>query len=200
MGQVEPTLTPAGEEELLVILSLAHGRALGAVPSGATLLCGLAQVALETGRGQKVRQHNVGGITAGSSWKAQGKPWFASAVTGMSFRAYPTFEAGADDYWTQIHDRWLDAYLKFGEADPYGAALAMQTYYGGLAHAPHYPASMRSLYEEYRERPGINIVAPMAKGLPGTRRWGLRVAVALTTTALAAGAVWLLPKTKPSRS
>lgn len=78
----------------------------------------LAQAALETGRGVRLRGNNPGNVGAGENQAAY-------VVAGYRFAAYRTLRDGAAAYWILLASRCRGALRRFDDGDPIGAGHAL---------------------------------------------------------------------------
>ncbi len=160
-GSVDPDITPTAHEvqrvstpctdvELVDALRDGHRVAFGNHPAPERLGVGWAQLALESGRGQRQWCHNVGNITAGRSW--HGNFYWLDVPPPdppkLKFRAYDSHLVGAADYWTMLYDKFRSALVFFDAGDAAAAAHELGRLHYFLAPVESYSQGMASLYAE----------------------------------------------------
>jgi len=149
MQQEVPRDQPGGRptaERTRDAISAAFGRVTGEAIPVNVLRWMLVQIWLETDQGRALWRNNVGNITAGSAWSGTiWRPnWYyepgpdASARTRelhelmlqgrapSAFRAYPSLEAGAEDYVRVVMRQFPQLYRAMYDGDASGVALAVR--------------------------------------------------------------------------
>jgi hypothetical protein len=161
MPQVEVVFTPLLEVEFLLALRDGHTAAFGAPPRPPRLHTAMAQVALETGRGAKLKRNNFGNET---TWGTDGGAYFE--LTGpeydaddtppttktLKYRVYATAADGAAAYWALLARAYPASLATFDEGDAAETARALKRAKYYSAPLTTYEAGMVSLYAEYARR------------------------------------------------
>jgi flagellar protein FlgJ len=150
--QVEPRRTPAAPSQIRAAIAGAYARQTGSAAPPALLDVLTAHVSHETARGERMFNHNFGGIkaTGGPGAVARYATRELDAAGGEhhlvdGFRAYGSLAEGAADYVATMRERFgaaLPAAAR-GDADGFAAALKQRGYF--TAHLEDYASSMRSL-------------------------------------------------------
>lgn len=169
--QIAYKSTPLSDTALANVLRAGYHQAFGSDPTAEVLANGWAQVALETGRGQKIYNNNFGNIKATDDWIKSGQPYAVKETSEFTssgkhykdlakWKAYPSPEAGAAGYWKLIGNRYKKAMDWMAAGDPQSAtvALAMNKYF--TADIGKYAKGVGSLYNEF-----MNKIAPTLPGL-----------------------------------
>jgi hypothetical protein len=190
--------TPASVDGITDAVRSAWTSLAGSAPSAKLLRSLVALVLIETARGKSIQNHNVGNISASSSYvgSAWRPPWYdfegGTAVTDRNlhlhqemlagrapsaFRAYPTLTAGATDFVRLLRTSNYANVIEAGEsgdAEEFRAALAKR--YSKDYDKPGTTASFEQLFREL--------------GDVGGGGMGFGVAVAIGAAAVAAGTWW----------
>lgn len=148
--EVARVVTPITELELLAAVRDGHRVAFGTPPSPERLGIAWAQLALETGRGARCNNNNIGNLTTGKKWLGDR---FTIAVPPpdppkLTFRAYSSPLVGASDYWVLIFDRFPTVLPLFDRGDAIAAAVELGRRKYFLAPVTQYAKGMSSLYAE----------------------------------------------------
>lgn len=165
MSEVPKMKTPLGSLELAAVLRDAHHNVFGVDIPKNRLAMAWAQCALEHGRGAAIFCHNLGNITAPSSWAGDyyayhftrkenphDAPAGDSPTFVMKFRAHADFVDGARDYWRVISGRYASCLPHFDAGDAAGAAhaLKLKGYY--TANEADYARNMVALFAEFNRK------------------------------------------------
>lgn len=187
MPEVPKVATPPGEDLAVKAIAAQVLPSIGAMTQEAGRLI-LAQVWLETGRGESMFNNNWGNITAGSSWLGDywRPPWFNKTEVDalpdgarktkllalhqqmlegkapQKFRAYSSMSEGLRDYIARLNREFhaiVDA-AKTGSPDAYADAIRSSGY--NRDADPSTADSLRSLMHEF-ERKGYFSNFPKAQ-------------------------------------
>lgn len=131
-AHAEPRLTPLSEVALAHALIAGHRDAFGKRVPGHRLAVAWAQVALETGRGKRVRGNDLGNV-------------------GGRLVAYRTPRQGAEAYWKAVA-KCKPALGYFDVGDARGAAEQLGRCGYFRADPGTYSAGMASLREDFNRR------------------------------------------------
>ncbi len=141
---VKRVSTPIEVVELARVLKEGHKKAFGKYPSNNRLAVGWAQVALESGQGKIVYNHNLGCITS-----SKNRPYY---IKKHRFRAHKTFLEGATDYWKVVHKMCKSAFIYFDKGQPYNAALRLKQCGYYESNASQYGKAMTQLYWKAKKK------------------------------------------------
>jgi len=154
MSEVSAVFTPCSETDLLALLHEGHVKAFDEDPSPERLGFAWAQMALEMGRGKKIRCGNFGNITVSKSWTGD---FFTLHVPPpdppvLRFRAYPSLLTGATGYWSFMDQRFHDELALFDSGNAYLTAQKLGEVHYYLADRETYSRAVEALYAEYQKR------------------------------------------------
>lgn len=138
-SKVQKFRTDISDQQLIEVLDRSHRRIFGEEPSKNRLAMAWAQVAFENGRGRKVFNHNLGNIG-----KGKGQSYYL--VSGYQFRSFPSFDDGADAYWSMLLARCSGSLRWFTDGDPRGASIMLRRCGYYRADVDHYASNLTSLY------------------------------------------------------
>jgi hypothetical protein len=154
--EIPRVATPLGQEQLGELLIAAHRQLYGVAPGPERLLTAWSQVSLETGRGERCINNNVGNVVVSLDWLG---PHYALRVhervernpdrwreQSVRFRAYPTPLEGAVDYWRTVSGSFGSQLPHFdaGRAREAGLGLCRSGY--STADCDTYAAGIAGLY------------------------------------------------------
>jgi len=162
MNQIPAVQTPVTAAALYDSLVTAYRQQMGADPARETILCLLAQSALETGRWKYCWCWNLGNIRAWPGWSGAycQQPRVSEIVNGRevfyyppdpmtNFRAYGSLDEAAASYmrtlWGDFPVAW--AYAVHGDVHAFVKALYAGHYFTAT-EAP-YEAAVASIYQEF---------------------------------------------------
>lgn len=171
--EVPARRTALTEQRLAEVLAAGHVRAFGQAPSYNRLGVAWSQVNHETGRTASAYNYNWGNLIKTGSWAGD---WHK--LGSVSFRAYPSELAGAEDYWRLLARRYSEALEAFDAGEPQEAAELLHAA-GYFEQDPAiYGKSLSSLFAEYERKFS-------ALG------WAERLAPLVAAVGIAAIAAWL---------
>ena len=175
-NQVSYKVTNLGEVDLANVLREGYKKVFGKDPSAQALAGGWAQVVLESGLPVKLPCNNIGNIKATKDWINQGKPYFSKDTgenkptgeyyrTAADWKAFPTPEDGAAEYWRLLKSRYSNSLDWMEAGDPTSAAvnLGLKGYY--TADIKKYSAGVASLYSKFMQN-----IAPKISGLKSEKK------------------------------
>lgn len=181
-NQVPYKITNLGEVDLANVLREGYKKVFGKDPSTQALAGGWAQVVLEAGLPTKLPCNNIGNIKATNDWINQGKPYFSKDTgenkptgeyyrTAANWKAFPTPEDGAAEYWRLLKSRYSNSLDWMEAEDPTSAAvnLGLKGYY--TADIKKYSAGVSSLYSKFMKEiaPKISGLKSEKKNVPGPK-------------------------------
>ena len=158
--EVAARRTPMSVGQIRAALASAHVAVVGRAASPATLDVLTAQVAHETARGERMFNHNFGGIKGTGTGGATARYATHERLGGEDvklvdgFRAYASPAEGARDYLALLKSRYGGAMAaaERGDAQGFAVALKERGYY--TAPVADYAAAIRQLAHEART-PGV---------------------------------------------
>jgi hypothetical protein len=164
--QVPAKSTPLSEVEVARELARGFRANYGDDPSLKMLGVAWAQVQLETGRGLKLYNFNFGNITCGSSWRGNFMELRDGPNDPHFYRAYPSADAGARDYWALLFARYKPALAFYERGDAEGAARKLHEL-GYFTAAPEPIArTFGKLYAAFEKKTAapwwMGVIAPLA--------------------------------------
>lgn len=142
--KVRKTPTTISQDDLHDVLREAHTDVFGHEPSLNRSTMAWAQVAFENGRGKKVFNHNLGNI--GGNPIRPKLPFFM--ISGHRFRAFTSFEQGAQSYWETILKMCSGVLPAFDAGDPVLAAHVLRRCGYYRVDVEHYSENLSSLFFE----------------------------------------------------
>ena len=155
MPETPPILTPASPEDLRDLLIAGHISAAGEPPSYNRLGVAWAQVMIETARGEKIWNHNVGNLKCSGSCQDE-RLWTMTPALPPEYpiqRAYVGPIEGCASYWRLIFSsRYAPALPLFDAGDASGAMMEMGR--RGYFEAPPvgYANTAAALFAEYQSK------------------------------------------------
>ena len=197
MPEISKVKTPLSEANLCLVLHNAHVNTLGGYPTLERLACAWAHVAHENARGAAIWCNNFGNISAFGGWSGdyyvilcdeQQAPGVWMTVA-MRFRAHPTPDQGAGDYWTRMVKQWPVTLERFDAGDPAGAAHALKVGRFYTANEGPYATDMTKLYQR-----GLDIVRASGVALAPSSGSGGGLSSGPGLAVLVGGAIWAAVK------
>lgn len=184
-NRVQRVKTDISEPQMAQALIAAWTRLFGRAPSRQQVAMVIAQNNLETGHRHSMWNYNVGNITTDGTGPfdyfddlttdEQVKPGEWKKMN-LKYRAYPTLDAGVEDYLKLIsRGRYAEAWKHVMDPDPvaYSKALKSAGYY--TADEAAYTKAMQSLYNESNKSDSYDLamsgkVKPPTGSAPATTR------------------------------
>ena len=147
--------TPMTPRQAAEMLAWAWQEVTGRPAPANTVAVLWAHWALETARGERMVDHNFGGLKGRAPGGASSVVWTReSGKAGKTrvrarFRAYATAEDGARDYVRLLHARFNPAFVAASEGDAEGFVHALDDAGYFTEHPRVYGRAIRSLVREY---------------------------------------------------
>jgi hypothetical protein len=165
MGERVPRQkTVISDQELTQAMVAAWKNQLKTVPTGQQIALLKAQVSLETGHGKACWNYNVGNITTSGKGNYD---YFDTSQTNeqvspgswkkmnLKYRAYPSLQAGVEDYLAYLQRKQPSAFEHILHPDPvqFSKALKKGGYY--TADEDKYTASLNKIFQQQQENTTI---------------------------------------------
>ncbi len=146
MSDVERVTTPLSRQEMGEALITGHHAYFGTMPSLARLSVAWSQCALEHAAGAKLYNFNFGNVTAGAKWQGDSYVMHVPPPDPpiLRFRAFPSAELGAIDYWEMLDQHYAPALRLFDWGNAYDACILLGRLGYFTADAPTYATAVKN--------------------------------------------------------